>query len=590
MKSFLVCVLIATVLGPAAMADLVGWWKLDETSGTDAADSSGFGNNGRLVAEPGRSNTDTVATWTVGSIGGAMEFSGTRDFINLGTDSSLDVTDGFTFAAWVQIAEGQTGEYLGIGGRLWRDAAPPFNYLGFSLVRHEDNVFRLWIGNEGTSLGTGVDSNVNYIDTDWHHVAGVRRNGIAYLYVDGIQQNGSSTRDFVPSKDYAHIGKQYSSSHNRRFAGLIDEVYYFNNGLSTNEIQEVMAGYSTATVFSASPADGATDVGRDVVPNWVPGQYAETHDIYFGTDLADVIAASRSDPRGVLGSQGQATNAFDPGRLALSQTYYWRVDEVNGTPDNTVFKGNVWSFTTEPFSRPMTGITATASSSFNDSSAQSTLNGSGLADDLHGVVASDMWISGGIPATIDYAFDRTYKLHELWIWNSNQAIEALVGFGAKDVVIEHSLDGQTWSVLEGVSQLAQGPGTEGYAHNTTIDFSGIMAQYVRISINSVHGFAQQASLSEVRFFYMPRTATQPSPDSGATNVAHDAALSWAYDGREAMSHNVLLGTEADSLTPAGSVSESTLAVDLQLSQTYYWRVDEVNEAMDPSTWTGDVWS
>ena len=33
-----------------------------------------------------------------------------------------------------------------------------------------------------------------------------------------------------------------------------------------------------------------------------------------------------------------------------------------------------------------------------------------------------------------------------------------------------------------------------------------------------------------------------------------------------------------------------LALDLQLDQSYHWRVDEVNEAMDPSHWPSDVWS
>ncbi|MCH7921014.1 MAG: hypothetical protein IIC50_23955, partial [Planctomycetes bacterium] len=37
-------------------------------------------------------------------------------------------------------------------------------------------------------------------------------------------------------------------------------------------------------------------------------------------------------------------------------------------------------------------------------------------------------------------------------------------------------------------------------------------------------------------------------------------------------------------------SLDTLALDLQLSQTYHWRVDEINDVMDPSTWQGAVWS
>ena len=47
------------VLGLASMNEakaqdpnLVGWWKLDETSGITAADSSGMGNNGTTYGGP----------------------------------------------------------------------------------------------------------------------------------------------------------------------------------------------------------------------------------------------------------------------------------------------------------------------------------------------------------------------------------------------------------------------------------------------------------------------------------------------------------------------------------------------------------
>ena len=53
---------------------LVGWWKFDETSGTVAYDSSGNGNHGTLTNGP---------TWTDGKIGGAINFDGINDYINL---------------------------------------------------------------------------------------------------------------------------------------------------------------------------------------------------------------------------------------------------------------------------------------------------------------------------------------------------------------------------------------------------------------------------------------------------------------------------------------------------------------------------
>jgi len=70
--------------------------------------------------------------------------------------------------------------------------------------------------------------------------------------------------------------------------------------------------------------------------SWEASTLAGSHDVYFGTVLADVEAASRTSAKGVLASQGQTGTTFDPpGRLVYGQTYYWRIDEVAG---NTIYK------------------------------------------------------------------------------------------------------------------------------------------------------------------------------------------------------------------------------------------------------------
>ncbi len=101
--------------------------------------------------------------------------------------------------------------------------------------------------------------------------------------------------------------------------------------------------------YSPTPANGKTEVPRDVVLSWKPGIYADKHDVYFGTAFDDVSDATTTvDPAGVyMGRQSEATCALD--RLEFGQTYYWRVDEVNAPPDSTVYKGDVWSFTTANF-------------------------------------------------------------------------------------------------------------------------------------------------------------------------------------------------------------------------------------------------
>ena len=338
------------------------------------------------------------------------------------------------------------------------------------------------------------------------------------------------------------------------------------------------------------PAHEALDVPRDVVFNWAPGVFAppvKGHTVYLGSDFNDV--------NGAMNGVAQDANSYAPDpRLAFGQTYYWRVDEVNAAPDNTVHQGEVWHFTVEPYSYSLENITVTASGSFGISGPENTINGSGLSDDLHGVSAADMWISGGIPATIEYAFDRAYKLHELWIWNSNQLIEAFVGFGAKDVVIEYALDGENWTVLDGVGPLARGAGTEGYAQNNTIDFGGAMAQRVRLTINSVQGIAPQASLSEVRFFFIPVNAREPQPADGGSADSVNANLRWR-SGREAAEHEVVLSQDraavADGSAGALVLQESRYTPDpLLYSETYYWQVTETNLVSTPPRHEGPIWS
>jgi len=352
------------------------------------------------------------------------------------------------------------------------------------------------------------------------------------------------------------------------------------------------------------PANGATDVPRDVVTSWTPGIYAQTHDVYFGKVLEDVENADRDNPRDALASQNQDANTYGPGILEFGQTYFWRIDEVNAPPDLTIYKGKVWSFTVEPFAYPIPAenITSTASSSMQDNEPDKTIDVSGLDDnnpDLHSIDTKSMWLSDtGDPGSvwIQYDFDKLYKLHQMLVWNYNGS-SILTGYGFKDVTIEYSEDSQTWTVLAGAIEFAQASGKNGYEYNTTVDFKGAAAQSVKITANSNWGGAMytQYGLSEVRFLYIPVKAREPIPDSGATDVDVDVTLSWRA-GREAAEHNVYLSTDEqaviDGTAPVATVTDASYSPpeSLVMENTYYWRVDEVNNSETPTTWQGELWS
>jgi hypothetical protein len=358
-----------------------------------------------------------------------------------------------------------------------------------------------------------------------------------------------------------------------------------------------VAAVATGPAIKATkptPADKATDIPRDVALRWTAGADAQKHDVYLGTDLADVNNASVTKPLSMLVSAGQTGTTCAPlSLLQYGKTYYWRVDEV-GT--STVTKGDVWSFTVEPYAYPLKNVTATASSAQVGMGPENTVNGSGLnSADQHSTEPKDMWLSTGTqPNWIQFAFDKAYKLSEMWVWNSNQQIETFIGFGAKNVKVEYSTDGSTWTQLQGVPQFAQATGAATYTSNTTVNFGGVFAKYVKLTINSQWGMVPQCGLSEVRFFYVPVQARSPVPATGATGVNLDATLTWR-PGREAASHKVYLGTDQQAVT-SGAAPVSTAAGDsfspasLQFGTTYYWKVNEVNDAATTKSWEGDVWS
>ncbi|MHC4533432.1 MAG: LamG-like jellyroll fold domain-containing protein [Planctomycetota bacterium] len=352
--------------------------------------------------------------------------------------------------------------------------------------------------------------------------------------------------------------------------------------------------FTLGNAGAPSPADGAIDVSRDVVLSWKPGVSAAPvngHKVYLSENFNDVNDG--------IGGITQSASSYDPGRLDFGTTYYWRVDELSGPPDNMQFEGDVWSFTTELHAYPVENVTATASSAHQaDMGPENTINGSGMdANDLHSTEETAIWLSSTetTGARIEYEFDKVYKLHQMWVWNSNQMIESFVGYGFKDVTIEYSVNGTDYTTLGTTHEFAQAPGADAYAHNTSIDFSGAAARYIRLTANSNWGgIMPQYGLSEVRFFYIPVSAGNPYPDSGATGVDLDVVLGWRA-GREAAKHDVYISADEqaviDGTAPVATVTETShgpLALDLDT--THYWKVNEVNEAEVPSTWESAVWS
>ncbi len=429
---------------------------------------------------------------------------------------------------------------------------------------------------------------------EWIHVAYRKSGGETQVFLNGVLVGTTSTLADCPIDSFG--GRAAGDSDG--MDGFMDEAVIYDYALSDADILAHASAPFLPDVGAIvlTPEDGATDVPADSSLIWMAGTYAATHDVYLGTTFEDVNTADRANPLDVLVSEGQTESTYDPaGDLQLGQTYYWRIDEVNAAPDNTIFKGDVWTFTVEPVGYPIQNVIATSNGiSEENAGPENTVNGSGLnAADQHSTDSDDMWLArppaDGAPLQIEYAFGAVYKLYEMLVWNYNVEFELLLGFGVQNATVEYSENGADWITL-GDIDFNQATAKENYTANTIIDFGGVAAQYVRLTVNTGFGMMGQFGLSEVRFLYIPIVAREPEPADEATDVSVETALDWRA-GREADVHEVYLGTDAEALPLVDTVDVTTYTPGpLDLDTTYYWQIVEVNEAEAVSAWTGTLWS
>ncbi len=576
----LAVLLLLVTLGPAYGFDansdpgLVGWWKLDDGSGLMAVDASSRGNDGTLEGDP---------QWVVGWLCGALELDG-DDHVDTGNAENLAT---YTFGVWAMSPAAPSSDAP--SGPLHRENNYQISW------NHSNETFR---GTAAMNAGGWHAASFGTLEADtWYHLAASYDGEVFTSYKNGELITSNDAPSGPPNADSntLKLGR-HALAATQYFTGTVDDARVYSRALTEEEIQLVMlGGVPPELAADPQPENEAVDIARDVVLAWTAGESAATHDLYLGTSFDDVNNASRSNPMGVLVSQGQTATTYDPpGVLDFETTYYWRIDEVNTPPDNTIFKGQVWSFTSEPLAYRIENVTA-ASNGISDqvSTPERTVDGSGLNDaDQHSTAAGDMWVANAPaeePLQMEYEFGRVYKLHQMLVWNYNVQFELLLGFGVKDVTVAYSEDGSDWMALGDV-QLNQGTAKDTYEANSTVDFGGVPAKYVRLTINSGWGMMGQYGLSEVRFLHIPAQAREPQPADGAADVDPATTLNWRA-GREAVSHEVYLGTDPNALALAATVDQASyMPEDLEFGGTYYWQIIEVNEIEETPAWAGDVWN
>ena len=355
---------------------LVARYPFDETTGVSALDTSGGGRKGTLTGN-GSFATDRVPG--VGGVGGAIHLSGyagTWDGsprLTFGNPnpwtSNPDPPDRIASYSYDAMDRSQSVSFwykpdvLPVTGDF--DSTHEFHMLygkhniyqsgfgdggGIVLGINNNTLFAVvqMYGPHGNPVA--VDSGITPQPGMWYHIVGEidRENQQVHLYVNGVKYSSAAgalpAGQFVIGSICANLGGQNQGSHTMYAApaGAYDDLRIYTKALTSTEVTDLYEAPGMLPANLLAPTAGQTGVTPLPLLSWVAGRARYQHDVYFGTDAAAVAAASVSTPGIYLGrtsnTSRQITSLLDPAR-----TYFWRIDEVDGS---TIGKGAVWQFTT----------------------------------------------------------------------------------------------------------------------------------------------------------------------------------------------------------------------------------------------------
>lgn len=235
---------------------LVGYWKLDEGTGTSSVvDSSGYGTTGTMT---NLDSADWVSAGTsthYGSNPGALNFdSSGSEYIDLGNPDQLNTgfTNKMTLAAWIKPTSG-TGQVIIGKPHSSNSATSPY----FKWILYKTSLNRLHMRID-SAFADGNSGEI--VDGTWQHVAGTYDGSLGSanikLFVNGnASLTANKTGNIQSSSINVGIGAGLFTPPNGYFNGAIDDVRVYNRALSSSEISSLGSGtHPTSTTYTLQAA------------------------------------------------------------------------------------------------------------------------------------------------------------------------------------------------------------------------------------------------------------------------------------------------------------------------------------------------
>lgn len=214
-------------LSAELLDDAVGIWLFDEGKGNTAADTSGNGNDGAIAG----------AKWAEGKFGGALEFEPPH-VVTVQPSDSINFKDQMTIATWVYMNKGVSDTAIRRNGSYLLEVQSATERVPGGYV------FGIWSGGGFTG---GVWGKTVIDPEKWYHIVGLYDGSEMKLYVDGTLESAVKQGGDVDQAGELLFG----TFGGEKFIGRLDEVIFFNRGITEAEIAELMKGVEA--VLPVSP-------------------------------------------------------------------------------------------------------------------------------------------------------------------------------------------------------------------------------------------------------------------------------------------------------------------------------------------------
>lgn len=213
--------------------DVVGYWKLDDPTGSPIAhDSSGWKNDGTLI------DLQPATAWVSGGrAGGALSITGTGA-VQVPDSASIDsITTAVTVAAWVYV-EGTIADY---GTAISKQIGTTYEqYYHLSINAQDHPATYITTDHKVFLSGTATVPH-----NTWVHIASTYDGAMARLYLDGAEvANAAQSGTFAVDHNPVFLSGNVDAMNDRAesFPGRLDEIMLYRRALTADEIARLHDG------------------------------------------------------------------------------------------------------------------------------------------------------------------------------------------------------------------------------------------------------------------------------------------------------------------------------------------------------------